>query len=64
MAATHSIESYDLRIAALVDEGLDGYVLGPVQDRFVHLSMQAPFRPRPGVALAARLHSSIDMCSW
>ena len=45
MAATHSIESYDLRIAALVDEGLDGYVLGPVQDRFVHLSMQAPFRP-------------------
>ena len=30
MAATHSIEPDDLRIAALVDEGLDGHVLGPV----------------------------------
>ena len=30
MAATHSIKPDDLRIAALVDEGLDGYVLGPI----------------------------------
>ena len=45
MAATHSIEPDDLRVAALVDEGLDGYILGPVQDRFIYLAMQAPFRP-------------------
>ena len=45
MAVTHSIEPDDLRVAALVDEGLDGYILGPVQHRFVYLATQVPFRP-------------------
>ena len=45
MATTHSVESDDLRITALMRECLDGDVLRPVQHRFIYLAIQAPFRP-------------------